>query len=106
MSKLTPVRVPLRLLPPLEPGLSNAHSDSGREMRREEKGILRTPVCLELYVHAQCFPVWLLALDPLFVKHLWISGSASLAEFSLKMTAQGVDLILVLAALDNIGTSR
>jgi hypothetical protein len=57
-------------------------------------------------VCSERFLIWLLALDPIFVKHVWIMGASSSDEFDQSLTTLRADLVLVNAALSNIGSQK
>jgi hypothetical protein len=44
------------------------------ETRQEEKGVLQTPLKVKVYLAFKRFPIWLLALDLVAVRHVWIMG--------------------------------
>jgi hypothetical protein len=77
----------------------------GLRLRQTERGILATPTRLTFCLRFENFPVWLLALESIFVSNLIILGTHSPTELKRRIAALGASTALLASALTNLQAS-
>lgn len=94
-------------VPPIALGGSGAtRAVAWDSLRKEERGTIKTPTRINVWIQSERFPLWLIALDPSFISHVWIMGTESFQAWSEDLVSLRLDADLVEAALENLGRQQ